>query len=285
MRIVVKLILLLGGLLVVFTLAVAFSGPDGDLRTSVNATLREAMLSTGRPAIGVRVYEDVGDHIVTIDERTPETLVEPYSSWYGYNSGMLTLSVSVYARSIADAVARMLDVHIDQLDHDPSHEGIIVDARVEGYAGLFPKLSNGELIEVLEDAVVAALCETYGLTLEASTRSKSVWVLRAGPDFESKVTIYEKSSSRYSMTTGDGELQAWGASIEAIQQSLSRFYDIRSREGFEDSWSYDVHVTWDPAVPGDLLRALKEQTGMVLDEELRELPHYVLSGTATSQLK
>lgn len=261
-------VVVLGGLLVLFTLALLLSGPDGDLRVAVDRGV-EAVVRTQVPGPGGRrLRERVGPIAVTVDER----LDTPEGATFSWSTGLLTQRINARGLNPQGALAYLLEQ-----DHAavvcPEGWGALasthVDIWCERYAGLFGRESGRDGFALLRRAAAHELCLAYGLRAEEGEVEAEVSVLKPGPAFDERAPRSRHEGFRQSQ--GDGYYEVSNAPLGSVAQWLTVHVPVRIVDFANPGERRDLALTWDAADPAGLRRALAEQLDLHLTQEVRRV--------------
>ena len=120
---------------------------------------------------------------------------------------------------------------------------------------------------------------TASLQLRVSNEKKSVevLVLTAGEDSAEKLKPSVMSSSGSMASTGPGKLKAMNGDISMLANSLEQVLERVVEDGTEIEGKYDWEITYDEDDPNSVLAALKEQLGLQIRKEQREIEFLVVN--------
>ena len=122
---------------------------------------------------------------------------------------------------------------------------------------------------------------TASLQLRVSNEKKSVevLVLTAGEDSAEKLKPSVMSSSGSMASTGPGKLKAMNGDIGMLANSLEQVLERIVEDGTGIEGKYDWELTYDEDDPNSALAALKEQLGLQMRKEQREIEFLIVNDT------
>ncbi len=122
---------------------------------------------------------------------------------------------------------------------------------------------------------------TASLQLRVSNQKKSVevFVLMAGEDSAEKLKPTIMSSSGSMTMGGHGKIKTMNGEISWLAQSLESVLERIVEDGTGIEGKYDWEITYDEDDPNSVLAALKEQLGLQIRKEQREIEFLVVNDT------
>ena len=122
---------------------------------------------------------------------------------------------------------------------------------------------------------------TASLQLRVSNQKKSVeiFVLTAGEDSAEKLKPTVMSSSGSMTSGGRGKLKAMNGGISMLANSLEQVLERVVEDGTGIEGKYDWEITYDEDDPNSVLAVLKEQLGLRIRKEQREIEFLVVNDT------
>ena len=120
---------------------------------------------------------------------------------------------------------------------------------------------------------------TASLQLRVSNQKKSVevFVLTAGEDSAEKLKPSVMSSSGSMTMGGRGKIKTMNGEISRLAQSLESVLERIVEDGTGIEGKYDWEITYDEDDPNSVLAALKEQLGLRIRKEQREIEFLVVN--------
>ena len=120
---------------------------------------------------------------------------------------------------------------------------------------------------------------TTSLQLRVSNEKKSVeiFILTAGEDSAEKLKPSVMSSSGSMASAGPGKLKAMNGEISMLANSLEQVLERIVEDGTGIEGKYDWELTYDKDDPNSVLAALKEQLGLRIRKEQREIEFLVVN--------
>ena len=120
---------------------------------------------------------------------------------------------------------------------------------------------------------------TASLQLRVSNQKKSVevFLLTAGEDSAEKLKPSVMSSSGSMTMGGRGKIKTMNGEISRLAQSLEHVLERIVEDGTGIEGKYDWEITYDEEDPNSVLAALKEQLGLRIRKEQREIEFLVVN--------
>lgn len=120
---------------------------------------------------------------------------------------------------------------------------------------------------------------TASLQLRVSNQKKSVevFVLTAGEDSAEKLKPSVMSSSGSMTMGGRGKIKTMNGEISRLAQSLESVLERIVEDGTGIEGKYDWEITYDEDDPNSVLAALKEQLGLRIRKEQREIEFLIVN--------
>lgn len=120
---------------------------------------------------------------------------------------------------------------------------------------------------------------TASLQLRVSNQKKSVEVLllTAGEDSAEKLKPTVMSSSGSMTMGGRGKIKTMNSEISRLAQSLESVLERIVEDGTGIEGKYDWEITYDEDNPNSVLAALKEQLGLRIQKEQREIEFLIVN--------
>ena len=147
------------------------------------------------------------------------------------------------------------------------------EALLESWYTISAKLPRDQFKLLLQQAL------TTSLQLRVSNEKKSVeiFVLTAGEDSAEKLKPSVMSSSGSMASAGPGKLKAMNGAISMLANSLEQVLKRIVEDGTGIEGKYDWEITYDEDDPNSVLAALKEQLGLQIQKEQREIEFLVVN--------
>ena len=120
---------------------------------------------------------------------------------------------------------------------------------------------------------------TASLQLRVSNQKKSVevFVLTAGEDSAEKLKPTVMSSSGSMTRGGRGKIKTMNGAISRLAQSLEHVLERIVEDGTGIEGKYDWELTYDEDDPNSVIAVLKEQLGLRIQKEQREIEFLVVN--------
>ncbi|RKY21602.1 MAG: hypothetical protein DRQ55_03685 [Planctomycetota bacterium] len=266
----------LAALLVLFTLAVALSGEDGDLRGAVDGALGEAVMSELPPPRGERLLLLSEPFAVSVDLCAPDHRL---ASSYRFSRGFLSFELGVLNQPLPQAFHFLLSDWKGELQLVDGWSTTFVDVRVMRYAGLLSSSTWDESMAAMRQAGAEALADAFGLSIERASVERELAVLVAGPRFVELTRPSEGQPTTRMAVSGDGVLEVSGLPREALAQQLRKLLDVQDvRLPDDDGSPCSVSLSWEAGNTEALLAALEQQFDLVLTTEPGEVEQYRITG-------
>ena len=149
------------------------------------------------------------------------------------------------------------------------------EALLESWYTISAKLPSDQFDLLFQQALTASL------QLHVSNQKKSVevFVLTAGEDSAEKLKPTVMSSSGSMTGAGRGKLKAMNGGISMLANSLESILERVVEDGTGIEGKYDWEITYDEDDPNSVLAALKEQAGLQIRKEQREIEFLVVNDT------
>jgi len=144
---------------------------------------------------------------------------------------------------------------------------------LESWYTISAKLPRDQFDLLLQQAL------TTSLQLRVSNKKKSVeiFVLTAGEDSAEKLKPSVMGSGGSMASTGPGKLKAMNGDIGMLANSLEQVLERIVEDGTGIEGKYDWEITYDEDDPNSVLAALKEQLGLQVRKEQREIEFLVVN--------
>ncbi len=147
------------------------------------------------------------------------------------------------------------------------------EALLESRYEISVKLPSDQFELLLQQAL------TTSLKLRVSNQKKSVeiFVLTAGEDSAEKLKPSVMSSSGSMTSAGLGKIKTMNGDISMLANSLEQVLERIVEDGTGIEGKYDWEITYDEDDPNSVLEALKEQLGLRIRKEQREIEFLVVN--------
>ena len=147
------------------------------------------------------------------------------------------------------------------------------EALLESWYTISAKLPRDQFKLLFQQALTASL------QLRVSNQKKSVeiFVLTAGEDSAEKLKPTVMSSSGSMASAGRGKIKTMNGEISMLANSLEQVLERIVEDGTGIEGKYDWEITYDEDDPNSVLAALKEQLGLQIRKEQREIEFLVVN--------
>ena len=149
------------------------------------------------------------------------------------------------------------------------------EALLESWYTISAKLPSDQFDLLFQQAL------TTSLQLRVSNQKKSVevFVLTAGEDGAEKLKPTVMGSSGSMTSGGRGKIKTMNGAISRLAQSLEYVLERVVEDGTGIEGKYDWEITYDEDDPNSVLAVLKEQLGLRIRKEQREIEFLVVNDT------
>ena len=144
---------------------------------------------------------------------------------------------------------------------------------LESWYTISAKLPSDQFDLLFQQALTASL----QLRVSNQKKSVEVFVLTAGEDSAEKLKPTVMGSSGSMASAGRGKLKAMNGGISMLANSLEQVLERVVEDGTGIEGKYDWEITYDEDDPNSVLAALKEQLGLQIRKEQREIEFLVVN--------
>ncbi|MFT7462381.1 MAG: hypothetical protein ACI9EF_000721 [Pseudohongiellaceae bacterium] len=269
----------LGALGVLAVLVLLATG--GETRAELRDSLRSQALDMSG---GGRGFQD--GLLVWQQDQPQRITIEELPSLDGrrlgasYSGGFFTDEKSLYGFTLRQLLAECLELPIARVAGDESLDKLWFDVDAARSDSPLNRSMSGW--EPVHQSVVAALLESYELTLIEEERVLPVSLLRAGPGWASHEHERRRGRRGSSLTTGGSLVILENASVSEFVKVLEKNLGELELDGIDRNALCTLELRWTQGDRESLLRALAEELDIVCSTEDQRLRAVVITGVPVS---